>query len=119
MKVYSDKLTEQDLRVTLSTAVNTYVPGHCGFEKFEHLARPRLASRGWDVLLYRAGSRRPFATGRHGAGDRGAARYDDYGLWLAALYDLDPDMQVRGQYPYKGRDDFHRATEGKFRAVTA
>jgi hypothetical protein len=120
MKVYSDILTEQDLRVALAEAVNTCTPGHCGFERLAPLPRPRLRSRGWDVLLHRAGGR-PFNTGKRGSeySERtgaGAASWDDYGRWLAALYELDPAM--RAGY-YLSRENFHLSTDGKYRPVTA
>ncbi len=57
-------------------------------------------------------------TGQWGAEDgfypaiQWAASYDEWGEWLAALFEVDPGM-IAGQY--KGRDDFHRQTEGKYR----
>jgi hypothetical protein len=107
MRIYSDRLDPAALRLALA------VTAGLGFERYEPISRPRLRSRGWNILLHRAGSSRRFNTGRYGAGEEGAASYSDWGWYLSALYQRDPDMLVAGQY--SGRDDFHRRTQGAFR----
>jgi hypothetical protein len=109
MKIYSNVLDDDALHLATAT-----VPG-LGFEQFSHLRDPRIRSRGWDIRLCRAGSRRRFNTGRHGAGEDGAASHADHGWFLAALYERDPAMAVRGAAPYDSRDDFRRTTQGAFR----
>ena len=48
------------------------------------------------------------------AGRKGIT-YDEWGIVLNALYDLDPDMHATY---YQNRDDFHAATGGRFRRLT-
>jgi len=51
----------------------------------------------------------------YGHGKEGyAATYDEWGYWLAALYELDPEM-IAG--PYKSRDDFHAQTNNDYYAA--
>jgi hypothetical protein len=106
MKIYSSVLTGEDIRGA--------VPHGTGLEEMTSQPKPRLAARAWNVLLNHPGRTRPFATGTHGAGGVGAATYDDYGHFLAPLFERDPDMRVRGQISYDGSADFHARTEGRF-----
>ena len=106
MKIYSDVLTGQ--------ALTRALPAGCGFEKLAVILKPKLRRNAWRVLLYRNGSRRHFNTGKYGAGDEGAASYDDYGRWLARLYELDHLTLVVGSQRYESREDFHKKTGGKF-----
>jgi hypothetical protein len=108
VKIYSDKLTPGNL-----TAATRVVPG-LGFENFQPLPRPKLASAGWDILLCRAGSNRTFNSGQRGAGGEGAASWADYGWFLAELYKTDPDMKVRAAANYDSGADFHHKTRGSF-----
>lgn len=58
-------------------------------------------------------------TGRYGAEDGGlkplylAATFDEYGLWLSELYEIDPKMKVAGWY--KSQHDFHKSTRGRYK----
>jgi hypothetical protein len=118
VKIYSDTLTDEDIQLALTNGVNSRVAGHCGFETFKRrTGRVNLAQRCWDVLLFRAGSKRPFASGTRGAGDQGAATWDDYGYFLEALYQVDPAMKVRVTANYNGRDHFHRQTHDAYRPI--
>jgi hypothetical protein len=45
-----------------------------------------------------------------------AATYDEWGYWLAALYELDP-MMIAG--PYKSRSDFHAQTQCAYDTTSA
>lgn len=49
-----------------------------------------------------------------------AATWDQWGVLLGLLFQMDPDMKVGGyKRPYyDGADDFHLATDGRFRNVT-
>ena len=119
MKIYSNTLTSGDLNAAISAA-NQHTQrdpdnpfhGSIGFERCRSLARPRVRARGWDVLLHRTGSTMHFNTGMHGAGEDGAASWDDWGWFLAALYEQDPGM--RAAY-YTSAEDFHRSTGNAFR----
>ena len=76
----------------------------------------RSHARAYDVTLRGVGarhSRRP-NSGHQGAAPGKAATYDDWGWWLARLYDIDPSVKAGG---YHGREDFHAQTEGKFRTT--
>lgn len=119
MKIYSNVLTGADLDAAIRAA-NEHTPrrdvdpfyGIIGFERCRELSRTRIRARGWDVLLYRIGSTAHFNTGQYGAGEEGAASWDDWGWFLAGLYRHDPVM--RAGY-YNGEADFHRATRNGFR----
>jgi hypothetical protein len=103
--IYSSTLDETDLARALAAA-----PG-LGFAEIERLDGTRLAARGWRLSLCRAGSLRRFNTGTHGGGEQGAASRDDWGHFLAALYEADPRMRFRGGVsPYENRDDFRCQT---------
>lgn len=64
------------------------------------------------------GDRRRYANTGHNGADRGtfAASYDEWGHFLAALFELDP-AAVAG--PYKSRDDFHAQTRNAYYLVSA
>jgi hypothetical protein len=114
MKIYSDTLTAGEVRMAATDVNGSRLGGQIGFETFEPMQSPRKRRRGWNVRLYRIGSQRHFNTGTHGAGDQGAADWDDYGAFLAALYEKD-SRAVAGYYT--GRENFHRSTDGKYRPV--
>lgn len=104
MKIYSDKLTAGELSMALSDA-----GGILYFAKYERIFNTRVRAHGWNLLLGRLDSRRRFNTGGKGAGERGAASRDDWGRFLAALYERDPNMAVpTGRYTC--REDFHAET---------
>jgi hypothetical protein len=104
MKIYSDVLLTADF--------TTALPGSAFyFEHLRPLEKVRLRQRGWEVLMGRAGSRRTFNSGQFGAEGQGAASWDEWGTFLAALYEKDPEMRAG---PYKSRADFHRETSRKY-----
>lgn len=111
MKIYSDTLTSADLDAATSAASTHSSTGSIGFERYRALRKPRIRTRGWDILLYRNGSRKHFNTGQHGAGDDGAASWDDYGWFLAELFERDPGLHAAY---YRDREHFHQATRGQF-----
>jgi hypothetical protein len=47
----------------------------------------------------------------NGSSDGYAATYDDWGWFLAALYDVDPSIKAG---PYKGRTDFNVKTNNAY-----
>jgi hypothetical protein len=53
-------------------------------------------------------------SGKRGAGGYRAATYDEWGWFLAALFEADPTAKTDGN-AYDGIDDFHAKTEGKYK----
>ncbi len=103
MKVYSDILTRDDMLDALPYGVT--------LEECEKIQNPRVRSQGWNVQLRRWGSNRHTNSGHYGAGERGAATYDDHGVWIAELFDRDPSARISW---WDGRDHFNQGTEHKY-----
>ncbi len=104
MKVYSDILTREDLFAALPSDVYADVRN----------INTRKRARGWEVHLEGLGGRhtRRRNSGRYGATGQGgmAATWDDHGVWMAALYEIDPLAQIAC---YRDRDDFYESTENE------
>ena len=113
MKLHSRTLTYADLHTALKAAPGVHLDR----------AEPRGSrshGKGWDIALESdgtpdvGGKPRRFArnvgkAGRFPGEHPGfAASYDDWGRYLAVLFDLDPDLHAG---PYKGRDHFHEVTQ--------
>lgn len=99
MKVYSDILTDQDLRDAAKEAgVYLWV---C-----DRITRPRIAKNAWEVSL--SGSS-PY-TSQMGDYHK-AATYDEHGWWMSYLFNLDPDARISW---WKSAEDFHARTEGAY-----
>lgn len=100
MKIYSDKLTNTDLRHALPEGVSfqdTFRrPGW--YEPFRGFKPRRHFERGYEVFL--SGSSR-----YNSAHDRyeKAATWDEWGIFIAALFEIDPEAKISH---YDGRDDF-------------
>lgn len=115
MKIYSDTLQRSDLGVALIAAglndERVYV------DECMALPSPRLRQRGWKVRLTCTRSNRHRNSGTHGAAtwEMPAASWDQHGRWMAELFERDPNARISN---YNGRDDFHRATKGKYRPKT-
>jgi hypothetical protein len=118
MRLHTDTLAESDLRSALKSS------GLAGEGVAIDLLVPygsRKRARGYEVHLAahpgtdRFGKNRRAANTGHSGADsetyRKAATYDEWGVFISALYKLDATM-VFG--PYKDSDDFHTQTEGKF-----
>lgn len=80
------------------------IADHVSFKKLEHHTS-RSHAHGWEIQLEafeRDNGRRAGNSGSYGAMqpeyDGYAATYDEWGWLLAALYKLDPQMLVYGQY---------------------
>jgi len=75
----------------------------------------RSHDHAFDVHLEGAGTRRPNG-GSSGAGSGYAATWDQWGIFLAALYDQDPDMLCgsKSYATYENRKDFHYQTARRF-----
>lgn len=102
MKLYSDHLELDDLHACL--------PCGCELEALR-IARPRVRTRGWTVRLTAVSGARWTNTGTHGAGYDKAATWDQYGEWMAGLFDIDPHARIAF---YDGRADFHRQTRDQY-----
>lgn len=107
MRIHTNRLTEQDLRDALRNAsgkapqVTLTVQGQHG---------SRSHNKAFEVALRGEGRRhtkRP-NTGITGAGSEYAATYDDWGWFLAYLFESD-EQATAG--PYRGHDDFDRKTK--------
>lgn len=103
MKIYSDKLTTQDLFDKIRSPLS--------FERLDIIEHPRVRSKGWDVLLSNDNSNRHFNTGTHGAGEQGAASWDDYGRFIARLYEIDPEARIG---IYNDARQFNHDTQGVY-----
>lgn len=113
MKLRSDIITHE----TLVTAAHEVLP-HSWLEGYRGF-RPRGFTHGHDFLWWttnETGKRRKPNSGGHGAnGVTGyAPTYDEWGWFLAKLYEIDPAMSATY---YKNAADFHAQTDGKFRGV--
>jgi len=78
----------------------------------EHLSEhgSRKAAHAFEVHLTGASNHRP-NSGNYGAGDAYAATWDQWGVFLSALYALDPDMTC---WAYKDVGDFNWQTAYRF-----
>ena len=106
MKVYSDTLTRDDMLDALPKGVS--------LDECEPIHNPRVRSQGWNVQLRRWGSERHVNTGQWGAGEQGAASYDDHGWWMAELFDRDPSARIAN---WDGRESFNVGTEYRYASL--
>lgn len=113
MRIHTDTLTRQDLYAATRHAGEAHLE-----ECDEHGSRSRKRSYDVGLAVYDGGkgTSHPYRrnTGQYGAegGAIWAATYDEWGWWLAALFELDP-LMIAGVY--KGYDDFHAKTSHKYR----
>ena len=109
MRIHSDILDRSDIyRATIAaemTGVDVTVT--------EHGSRKRRAA--YDVALTGTSTRRP-TDRKPGAGDAYAATWDEWGMFLNYLFELDPDMVT--PY-YADANDFHIKTGFRFETLTA
>ena len=115
MRIHTDTIAyTQTLRDALYQTTRGVVLQEC------NRGKSRSHAYAYDVALQSDGTPDRWGTSRRRTranGERYAASYDDWGFWLAALFELDPTMKAG---PYTGRADFHVQTRGKYRAsVTA
>jgi hypothetical protein len=107
MKIHSDTLTEPALH-------HAAVRAGSGVEVTYAKKGSRSKDHAFDLSLTGTSSRRP-NSGRYGAGDDYAATWDEWGMFLNHLYELDPEMEC--PY-YKDRDDFNFQTGSRFLTLT-
>lgn len=104
MKIHSDILTIIDLQAALHTPTRIAEV----YGEFMQVGS-RSRSRGFIVKLTSSDETRPHKSGFANADTRNerAASWDDWGIWMDRLFDLDPNAII-GQY--NGRDDFYSQT---------
>jgi hypothetical protein len=117
MKIHTDHISYTDLhdalRVAGLSALYAEVSSH-GSRSRHHSFNVKLTA---DAGRDRNGKKRRLEnSGQYGAGYNFAATYDEWGYWLAELFERDPDMTATY---YKSRDDFHAQTGGKYRVEVA
>lgn len=94
MKLYSDTLTETDIRDAAKVAgVSVWEMGR--------IKRPRKRTNAWNLYLYGSSPYRSQATGES------AATWDEHGVFMDALYQRDPNMVIAY---YKDRAHFMEET---------
>lgn len=116
MKIHSDILTIEDVRVAAQARGMTGVHADAWF------ANSRKREFAFEVRLTGTSTRRP-NQGNPTAPrpDAYAATWDEWGMFFAALYHVDPDMLAgpSGRPAYASEDAFHAATGDRFRTLTA
>jgi NADH:ubiquinone oxidoreductase subunit len=106
MRIHTDHLTGQDIRETLVSTglhgdgVRLVLTGH-GSRSRHHAFEMRLYTYGGCDRNGR--TRRHANGGNYGASAEMAATWDEWGILLARLFELDPNMNATY---YAGRDDF-------------
>lgn len=113
MRIHTDILTHADIVSAVRAA---------GIETAPNVRTVRLSVEG--VKHHRSRSRaRAFAVKLHGSSSRQtqdgagpAASYDEWGIFLAALFAIDPEA-IAG--PYDGAEFFHWTTANRFHSMTA
>lgn len=105
MKVYSDKLTEADLRAALPQGV--------GLRDVVKIVNPRKRKNGWTLYLegLTFGHSRSTNSGTRGAGSYKAATYDDHGCWMSVLFDKDPHAVISH---WDGKEQFDDGTNNRY-----
>lgn len=101
MRIHTDTLTTSDLWQAARIA-------WVDMEVTTHGSRSR--DHAFNVTLRGNSKRRP-NTGKNGAANEFAATWDQWGVFLAELFDRDNGMTA-GQY--SDADKFHRMTAGRF-----
>jgi hypothetical protein len=112
MKIYSSTVTIDDVRNALTRGRERGIINPATY--FAHLRpfAPRRGGRGFDVYLLCAdydgrGRRKPAGYSRGVAEGDYAATYDEWGHFIAALYELDEWAQIG---TYQHRQHFNRVT---------
>jgi hypothetical protein len=116
MRIHSDVLTARDIYAATTAAGMHGVYA----ETMAHGSRSHRAA--FEVKLTGNSSRRPNpgTGGRYVDGDH-AATWDEWGMFLAALFTVDPAAIVGtvARPTYAGREHFHAVTGNRFRTLTA
>lgn len=80
----------------------------------------RTHDHAWEIRLTDGAGRARTNSGKHGAGHDVAATWDEWGIFLARVFDVDPDTRVGSvAYPvYTDADAFHIATDWRYETLT-
>lgn len=116
MRIHTDTLTYSDIYRATNAAEMVGV----SVSITAHGSRSRATA--FDVTLTGTSSRRPNpGTGGRYPSDDHAATWDEWGMFLAALFNADPNAFAgSAAHPvYANRDHFHAVTGDRFRTLTA
>lgn len=110
MRLHTDTLTRTEIREAARVA------GHgVHVQIIDHGSRKR--DHAFEVTLTGTSNRRPNSgTSRNDNGDTYAATWDEWGMFFASLYKIDPDMIAGAAYADAG--DFHYKTGSRFEILT-
>jgi hypothetical protein len=112
MKIYSKKLTWQDLAEAARPVPGVYledatlIDTRNGPRRFERVA----------IRAARETGHRP-NSGKYGASSGRSATWDEHGWWMAELFRRDPDARIIGSVRYEGAGDFRAKTAGKYELI--
>jgi hypothetical protein len=114
MRIHTDKIVIGDVYRAVAEMRGVSV------DASQHGSHSR--ARSFDVSLTGTSTRRPNSGSRGAAWDSEefAATWDEWGIFLAYLFRVDPHAWVGGTRKrpiYDGREDFHSATGGRFRSL--
>lgn len=107
MRLHTDKITFRDIYDATRKA-----GGGVSCDSDRKGSRSR--DHAFEVRLTGTSPRRP-NSGRSGAGDEYAATWDEWGMFFAHLYEVDPEMKC---WAYDDAEDFHFKTAARFRCLT-
>lgn len=120
MILYTNTLTLGDLRAALPPDIELLGTEHGGKHDVTLVEGPR-SRKFMHVRLCSWTRRGPgknyvLTTGGHGSWSLHAynATWDEHGIWMTRLFDLDPNLKITGANVYDGRSDFHHQTDYKF-----
>lgn len=108
MKIHTDIITARDMKDAIERAGLT--SSHLQY--IERGSRSRR--RAFEFSLSGTSSRRK-NSGQWGAGDDYAATWDEWGMFLAHLFAVDPGAHSRD---YESADHYHWVTGGRFHDLT-
>ena len=113
MRIHSDNLNSQDFHNAIHASGMTGVHMDVFFS-----TGSRRREVGYEVKLVGTSNRPPMGGSMH---DEKAATWDEWGMFLAALFDADPDMLAgpSGRPAYDGKGNFHEATGHRYLTLTA
>lgn len=114
MRLHSDKIVWDDIAKACRAA------GMRGVFHSTTEHGSRIRDRAFEVKLTGTSNRRPNNRGAHGGWDH-AATWDEWGMFFAYLFKIDPEMVVgdSGRPTYDGANNFHAATGCRFESLTA
>lgn len=106
MKIHTNKINGGDLRDAANIAGVSFAKND--------LHGSRTRDHAWKIQLHGTSSRRP-NSGHSGAADGYAATWDEWGIFLAHLFKVDPEIVCQ---QYNGAAEFRRKTGGRYATLT-